>query len=660
VKPEVAAGRLPIHLRPAAVPKQLERHRRFHSVAGRLLHRLQVRAGARLPGTALARLIRDTAHQEWPLLAINLVCSLVLALSEGLTFGVIFQAARLLSSGGGPAALALPGPLAPLGRNLSTLPAGTQFAVLLGSAVVLQALMSLARYGSGVSSGWFAARCQRRVAPAIHRHLLSLSYACASRYRVGDLVNRTTLAPQAVQIQLEEGALMLTNLLLVVVYLAMLLLLTPMLSLVAIAMALGIAVVQRQLRPRIRRASLQLAEVRRQMATAITEDIQILRLLHSSAGSASAQERLERRAVQQEGRMRQLSLLVQVLEPLNDLLPVLAAAAIGLLSWKVFGGQRSLLLPNLVTFVLVLQRLNLRLSRIGTSLNRITEFSGSMQQVEDLLDPADKQFRRRGGAPFTGLRQMIRLEDVGLTYPERQRPALNGITLEIPAGCTVALVGESGGGKSSLVDLLVGLISPSQGRILVDGTDLERIDLDSWQQKLGVVSQDVLLLNGSIRDNIAFSLPEASDRAIHNAAAAADAAAFIEALPEGYDTVIGERGFRLSGGQRQRLSLARALLKDPELLILDEATSALDSPSEARILEAVERFARGRTVLTVAHRLSSVQHADQILVLAGGRIVERGRHGELLELRGSYAELLNRQAPKAAKTWEDDIETVFP
>ena len=194
----------------------------------------------------------------------------------------------------------------------------------------------------------------------------------------------------------------------------------------------------------------------------------------------------------------------------------------------------------------------------------------------------------------------------------------------------------------------------------MDGTDLERIDLDSWQQKLGVVSQDVLLLNGSIRDNIAFSLPEASDRAIHNAAAAADAAAFIEALPEGYDTLIGERGFRLSGGQRQRLSLARALLKDPELLILDEATSALDSPSEARILEAVERFSKGRTVLTVAHRLSSVQHADQILVFNGGRIVERGRHGELLELRGSYAELLNRQAPKAAKTWEDDIETVFP
>ena len=624
--------------------------RRLVSIAGRLIHRLLIRFGARLPGTALAGLIRQTARQDWPLLAGNLLCSLVLALSEGLTFAVIYQAARLLSVAGSPVLFALPGPLAPLGLQFSAWPTGTQFGLLLGCAVGLQALMSLARYGNGVAGGWFAARCQRRVTPVIHGHLLGLSYACASRYRVGDLVNRTTLAPLAVQIQLEEGAQLLSNLLLVGIYLAVLLLLTPALSLVAIAMALAIALVQRQLRPRIRRASLQLAEVRRQMAAAITEDIQILRLLHSSAGIAAARERLERRAVQQEGRMRQLSLLVQVLEPVNDLLPVLAAAAIGLLSWHVFGQHRGLLVPNLVTFVLVLQRLNLRLSRIGLSLNRVAEFSGSMQQVEDLLDPADKQFRRRGGMNFSGLKQGIRLEAVALTYPEREHPALEGVDLEIPAGSTVALVGESGGGKSSLVDLLVGLISPSQGRILVDGMDLERIDLDSWQQKLGVVSQDVLLLNGSIRDNIAFSLPGASEGSIRAAAAAADAAAFIEALPQGYGTLIGERGFRLSGGQRQRLSLARALLKDPQLLILDEATSALDSPSEARILQAVERFARGRTVLTVAHRLSSVLHADQILVLDGGRIVERGRHGELLGLGGRYAGLWEGQRRRSHRS----------
>ena len=605
-------------------------HRRFRFVLSRLIHRLIMRFGAGLPRTALARLIRQTAQQAWPLLAANLLFSLVLALSEGLTFAVIYQAARLLSGGGAAVVLTLPGLLAPLGQVLSARPAGSQFGLLLASAVGLQTLMSLARYGNGVSAGWFAARCQRRVSPAIHRHLLSLSYGCASRYSVGDLANRATLAPMTVQTQLQEGAQVFTNLLLVGVYLVvMLLLLSPWLSLVVIAMALALALVQRQLRPSIRIISRQLAEVRRRLVSGITEDIQILRLLHSTAGITAALERLEQRAVLQEVRMRQMTRLVMMPEPISDLLPVLAAAGIGLLSWHLFGGNGALLVPNLVTFVLVLQRLNLRLARISGSLNRLTEISGSMQQVEELLDPADKQFRRQGGVPFTGLEQGIRLEGVEFTYPERQLKALVGINLEIPVGTTVALVGESGGGKSS--------------RIVVDGLDLEGINLDSWQQKLGVVSQDVLMLSGSIRENIAFALPEAGDSAISAAAVAADAAGFIEALPEGYNTVIGERGFRLSGGQRQRLSLARALLKNPELLILDEATSALDSPSEARILQAVDRFAKGRTVLTVAHRLSSVVHADQILVLQQGRIVERGRHGELLELGGCYAALWDGQ-----------------
>jgi ATP-binding cassette subfamily B protein/subfamily B ATP-binding cassette protein MsbA len=516
----------------------------------------------------------------------------LLALCEGLTLGVIFQAARLLSGGASPAAMALPGPLAlPLGI-LSTLPPGQRFGLLLALAVVLQGLTSLFNYLNGVAAGWFAARCEREVAPAIHRHLLSLSYSCVSRYPVGDLVKRCTLAPVAVQRQLQEWAQVLSNLLLVAVYLAVLVLLTPLLSLIAVAMAAAIALLQSQLRPRIRTASRQLAEAGRRMASAITEDIQILRLLHSTAGIGRAIERQEQGAVQQERQMRRLGLLVPVLEPVSDLLPVLAAALIGLLSWQLFAGQPGLLVPNLVVFVLVLQRLNLRLTRTAGCLNRMAEAHGSMQLVEELLDPTGKQFRRRGGVPFAGLRQGIRLEGVSLTYEGRDQPALDGIDLEIPAGSTVALVGESGGGKSSLVDLLVGLNSPSRGRILVDGVELESINQDSWQRELGVVSQELLLLNGSIRDNIAFSVPEASEQAIQAAAAAADAATFIECLPDGYHTLIGERGIRLSGGQRQRLCLARALLQAPELLMLDEATSALDSHSEARILEAVARLSR--------------------------------------------------------------------
>jgi ATP-binding cassette subfamily B protein/subfamily B ATP-binding cassette protein MsbA len=291
-----------------------------------------------------------------------------------------------------------------------------------------------------------------------------------------------------------------------------------------------------------------------------------------------------------------------------------------------------------------LQRLNLRLIKTAANFNKLAENRGRIEQLDDLLHTGDKSFRRQGGIPFTGLRQGVRFESVGLHFDSRAEPSLTTIDLWIPAGSTVALVGPSGAGKSSLVDLLVGLQDPSSGRVLIDGIDLRSLDLDSWQRQLGVVSQDVLLLNASIRDNIAFGSAGSSEAAIEAASRTAGAHGFISALPHGYATVIGERGYRLSGGQRQRLSLARALLRDPQLLILDEATSALDSHSEHGIQQALAAFQGPRTVLTVAHRLSSIVQADQIVVIEQGRIVEQGRHQQLLAAGGAYARLWLRQS----------------
>ena len=241
----------------------------------------------------------------------------------------------------------------------------------------------------------------------------------------------------------------------------------------------------------------------------------------------------------------------------------------------------------------------------------------------------------------------MRLEAVGLRYAPDLPPALRGIDLTIPRGRTVALVGESGAGKSSIADLLVGLYDPTDGRILIDGHDLQSLDLASWQQRLGVVSQDTFLFNASIAANIGFGCPGASRQQIEAAAATAQALGFIRQLPDGFDTLIGERGYRLSGGQRQRLSLARAVLREPELLILDEATSALDSESERLVQQALEQFERNHTVLVIAHRLSTIVNADLICVLQQGRIVEQGSHSELLALEGGYARLWRQQSQAA-------------
>lgn len=597
-----------------------------------------------LPGTQIGKMIRETALREWPLLAVSLMSNLFLALSEGITLIAIYQITSLLGSSNKLNFFHLPAIFTPLGNGLAALSRGQQFILLLFIAIALQIITGLARYVNGLAIGWFTARCQSWIRPKMHRHLLSLSYGCASSYSIGHLASVASRAPIAVQIQLMEGEQIISNLFLVVAYFIALLLLNPSLSIIAILMGLSIFWLQRTLQPLIQAASKKQAELYLKIASGMTEDLQLLRLLHSTAGMDISVRRLVKRSQELEGHIVRLNYLLQLFEPVGDLLPVLAAAAIGGMSWLMFKGNGQLLVPNLITFLLVIQRLNIRFSRLGVSLNRIAENSATMQEVEAILDPTDKQFRRIGGSPYGGFKRSIQFKEISLFYPDRSKPSLSNINLKILFGSKIALVGESGAGKSSIVDLLVGLYNPTMGSILVDGTDLQTINLDDWQKYLGVVSQDVLLVNGSIRDNIAFGLPDATTDQIRDAARAADADSFIVSLPEQYETLIGERGFRLSGGQRQRLSLARALLKKPQLLILDEATSSLDSLSEARILKTIDNVTQNMTVISVAHRLSSVCHADEIVVLDGGHIKERGKHADLMQLEGFYAALWKRQA----------------
>jgi ABC-type multidrug transport system fused ATPase/permease subunit len=223
------------------------------------------------------------------------------------------------------------------------------------------------------------------------------------------------------------------------------------------------------------------------------------------------------------------------------------------------------------------------------------------------------------------------------------RPALEGVDFEARVGTVTAIVGPTGSGKSTLMALLLRLFDPEQGRILVDGVDLRRIDLDSLRAGVAVALQENLLFGATVRDNIRYAVPDASDEAVRAAARVACAEGFIEALPEGYDTLLGERGAKLSSGQRQRLSIARAVLKDARVLILDEPTAALDAETELAVLERLAAWGRGRLIFLVTHRLSTIRRADQILLLSGGRIAEAGTHESLLAKGGLYAALASRE-----------------
>ncbi len=293
----------------------------------------------------------------------------------------------------------------------------------------------------------------------------------------------------------------------------------------------------------------------------------------------------------------------------------------------------------------------LLLNPIWSMVNSLSELQRSMAAMERVFEilamPPDMP-DRSDARDAPGEVQELRFEDVGFEYREGQ-PVISDFNVTVPTGSVVALVGRSGAGKTTLTDLVARFHDPSRGRILLNGTDIREFRLTTYRQLIAIVQQDVFLFDGSVRDNIAYGRHDASDADVEDAARRANAHEFIEKLPEGYGTFIGERGVKLSGGQQQRLALARAIVKAPQILILDEATSNLDTESEQLIQESLSRMLAGRTTFVIAHRLSTVRRADLILVIEDGRVTERGTHDELMESRGKYREMVMRQTESSGE-----------
>lgn len=600
------------------------------------------------------QLIRNTARTQWRLIALNIGSGLLQSFSEGVTFGVVFLAVKVLSTPVGSTGSLLGPPLnqwfPSVASWLNALPPTSVFLALLFLALLLQVIQSFTRYVNAVSVGYFSARCKTLVSSRIHRQVLALSFPCASGYKVGDLADNTKEGPEAIRIQIELISSLALGFLLLLTYLAVLVSISLWLLLVVLIMGVIIIVLQKNLMPRIRAGSRDVVNHQIAIINRITEDFQGLRLLHSSGQLDEAGNRLSKELSSLEHELRAHTRRMSVTGPFTSFLPILAIVFLAALSILVFGGRSSGILPSLVTFVFALQKFNGQMSIFNIKVNMLAENSGRFQRLNSLLITNDKQFRHQGGTPFTALTRGIRFENVELSYSPGLPPSLTDIKFTLSRGSMLALVGPSGAGKSSIADLLTGLYTPSSGRILIDDQPLDTIDLASWQKRLGVVSQDTFLFNATIAENVAFGTHWATPAHIEAACAAAQASQFIQALPNGYDTLVGERGYRLSGGQRQRLSLARAILRNPELLILDEATSALDSQSERLVQEAIDRFERDHTVLVIAHRLSTIVQADHILVLDHGRIVEQGTHAKLLAEGGLYASMWLIQSSRKLAT----------
>ena len=483
----------------------------------------------------------------------------------------------------------------------------------------------------------------RDLRSALYAHLQRLSLSFFHGQRAGRLISRITNDVEYLRVSiaaslgnLVKDGLTLLGLLLVVFTASWRLALISMLILPPSGLLL--AVIGRKMRKRSGTAQERMGDL-----TGIVQETVSGARVVKAFGMESAERRRFDQANQSYFRsFVQLRRLSAAAAPVSEYTIVVVAV---MMLW--LGGREIFvthtLEPN--TFVMFIVALLATISPIKT----LSEVNSNVQQglaaamrIFEVLDTAPEITDRSGAREVPPFRGAVRYEHVSFAYDAGQ-PVLHDVSFEIARGQVVALVGSSGAGKSTTMDLLARFYDPGEGRITFDGLDLREATVASLRSQLGIVTQETILFHDTVRNNIAYGSPGASEAELRGAAEAAPALEFVQRLPRGFDAVIGERGAKLSGGERQRLAIARALLRNPPILLLDEATSSLDTESERLVQDALERLMRDRTVLVIAHRLSTVQHADRIVVLDRGRIVATGTHDQLLEIDGQYRRLHDLQ-----------------
>jgi ATP-binding cassette, subfamily B, bacterial MsbA len=422
----------------------------------------------------------------------------------------------------------------------------------------------------------------------------------------------------------------------------LLLLISWKLTLIAGGLLLLISQVVQLLSRSIKQLSRQATSANANLSQRMLETFHGLRLIRAFGRESHEQNRFEEASLQVSKiflRMEKVSILVN---PLSEIFAASLLLGILLAMTMHTPGQ----LAASVTFLILLYRLQPRIRQLDADRVALNAFSASVEEVGSFLDKTDKPYLHSGARMPASIEKAVVFENVSFHYGSEENAGLENVSCSIAIGETTALVGPSGAGKSSMISLICRFYDPSSGRVLIDGIPLPQLDLAWWRSQMALVSQDPFLFNASVAENIAYGKLDATREEVLEAARKANALRFIEDLPNGFETVLGDWGLRLSGGQRQRLALARAFIRDPKILILDEATNSLDLISEKVIQDALEEFGRSRTVLIVAHRISTIEHADQVIVLDAGKVVESGSVTQLLSNGGLFSRFYALQLRK--------------
>ncbi|HEY8627975.1 MAG TPA: ABC transporter ATP-binding protein [Gaiellaceae bacterium] len=508
------------------------------------------------------------------------------------------------------------------------------FAAVLG----VGAVRALTMMGRRLIAGRQALAVEMDMRTALYARLVRLSFSFYDRHQTGQLMSRATVDLQGVRFFLGYGLIFFFQHIFTIVGVTIVMFVVSVkLSLVALAiLPLLIAFAYRYshiAHPLLRDVQQKMADV----ATVAEENIVGVHVVKAFAQEQAEQDKFETRSeavfAQSVKANRQRAFYV----PLMSFLPMFAQAAVLLVGGRmVVHGELGL--ENFVRFSLYVTMLVMPLRQLGMWIGQAQRATASGERIFQVIDEPEDVADAPDARELPAGDGLVRYEGISFEYAPG-RPVLHGIDLEIPPGRTIALVGHTGSGKTTLASLLPRFYDVSTGRVTLDGADVRAVKLNSLRRAIGVIPQDPFLFSTTVRENIAFGTPHATDEEIERAARLAQAHEFVEALPEGYDTVIGERGITLSGGQRQRIAIARALVMNPRILILDDATASVDATTEARIRTGLTEAMRGRTTIIIAHRLSTIALADEVVVLEDGRIAARGTQDELLGISSVYREI---------------------
>lgn len=481
-----------------------------------------------------------------------------------------------------------------------------------------------------------------RLRKQIFEHLQGLPLSYFVQTRSGEIINTITMEIERIRQWFSATAFLVTRGLTAFVYFISMCLLSWQLTIISFLLFTLVGVGLSTLNARARETSFSTSIANGNFTSIAIEFINAIRTVQAFSTQEFERERFYNASDKVVSTSKKVVLTWALVRPLAEAIASTILIGMIIFAFTVFVVNGSLPVASLLTFFFVLFRVVPIVQDINGTRAHLSTLEGAADNIKELLRTDNKTYLPNGHIKFTGLTHSIDIISVDFGY-NADTLVLNNITLSIEKGKTTALVGGTGAGKSTLIDLIPRFYDATAGNVMIDGVDIREFDVKTLRQKIAVVSQDTFIFNTSVRNNIAYGTEGATEAEIRQAAELANALEFIEEMPQGFDTQLGDRGVRLSGGQRQRIAIARALLRDPEILILDEATSALDSMTERLIQESLEKLSVGRTVIAIAHRLSTIAQAHKVVVLEQGIIVEQGNYQELLQQRGKLWQYHNTQ-----------------